>query len=472
MYPPQTSLIPATVSLVRFFFANGFSSFFQNYPYWYLGTTPFRYLIGPVVPFLYQIAHYFAPNAQLFTISIYLVIFGIILSGVGWTLLVSKVFPQKHSFTFYLLPFVLYLVFPWKYITGFAMDELSFFIAKCLLPFGLVAVWSYLKKKTSKSLAVASLVIMILILTHTGVITDIFIGSICLALAASWKEGKIKNIGRRVKSSLLPLGIAFLVSIFWYGPGFWIRILSNPSIGGKSGIGALLGVLGFLRILVPFFLAIAVVYFKSKFTDRFSVFIWSWLGAFFLITLFRFIANPAFYMDWASWFFEVEVGLFLLSFYFISHERYIRVLAPLVVAYLVTLIFHKSLGKPVFFSKNPPQEVNSVKNLSKMAGKNTVFVTGESVFWLNAFTDTLQVRGGRDEVSVNPLWFGASYNFRESQDALVIKKDLYKLNVTYVLVNTGDSKDYYKDFNNLPVWKKLGQVIWSGNGDEIYKIEQ
>ena len=47
MYPPQTSLIPAAVALTRYIAEHGFSG---NYPYWYLGTTPVRYLTGPVVP--------------------------------------------------------------------------------------------------------------------------------------------------------------------------------------------------------------------------------------------------------------------------------------------------------------------------------------------------------------------------------------------------------------------------------------
>ena len=47
MYPPHTSLIPAAVALTRYIAEHGFSG---NYPYWYLGTTPVRYLTGPVVP--------------------------------------------------------------------------------------------------------------------------------------------------------------------------------------------------------------------------------------------------------------------------------------------------------------------------------------------------------------------------------------------------------------------------------------
>lgn len=48
MYPPQTSLMPVQVALARFLEQGG--DIFVNYPYWYLGTTPFRYLTGPIPP--------------------------------------------------------------------------------------------------------------------------------------------------------------------------------------------------------------------------------------------------------------------------------------------------------------------------------------------------------------------------------------------------------------------------------------
>ena len=47
MFPAQLSFIPVTVALTRFIEANGFVG---TYPYWYLGTTPVKYLTGPVVP--------------------------------------------------------------------------------------------------------------------------------------------------------------------------------------------------------------------------------------------------------------------------------------------------------------------------------------------------------------------------------------------------------------------------------------
>ena len=54
IYPAQTSMIPAQIALVRFLEATGWQSANRNYPYWYLGTTPFRYLTGPILPIYRQ----------------------------------------------------------------------------------------------------------------------------------------------------------------------------------------------------------------------------------------------------------------------------------------------------------------------------------------------------------------------------------------------------------------------------------
>ena len=66
IFPAQTSLIPATVALVRWIETNGFSGL---YPYWYLGTTPVKYLIGPVVPGVLVGLHKFLPGSSLFDLS-------------------------------------------------------------------------------------------------------------------------------------------------------------------------------------------------------------------------------------------------------------------------------------------------------------------------------------------------------------------------------------------------------------------
>src|SRR5512136_2387298 len=91
MYPPQTSLIPATVALVRFFETFGFAAFTKNYPYWYLGTTPYKFLTGPIIPIAVSSIHQMLKNISLFDISIYLIIFSWLISALGWVILFFKI---------------------------------------------------------------------------------------------------------------------------------------------------------------------------------------------------------------------------------------------------------------------------------------------------------------------------------------------------------------------------------------------
>lgn len=77
VYPAQTSMIPVQIALARFLEQGG--SIFGNYPYWYLGTTPFRYLSGPILPLILVGLHKVLPFLSLFEI-----VFGVI--GVVWVI--------------------------------------------------------------------------------------------------------------------------------------------------------------------------------------------------------------------------------------------------------------------------------------------------------------------------------------------------------------------------------------------------
>lgn len=469
MYPPQTSLIPATVSLIRYFSIFGFAAFFQNYPNWYLGTTPFKYLIGPVVPLL-EVAIKSLFNVSLLSISTYLVIFFAILSGVGWVLLIKKFFSSDHVFfrpIFYLLPFTFYLLLPWKYLSGLAISELTSFIAFCLLPFVLLTF--------GRKIWLSSLAVAILMLVSTNVITSLIVGAVSLAVSRSLLNGKIKKPEKRIKKYLLSIFVGIIISTLWYGPRFWLIQIVNPGIGGGSIGQVLMRLLDFVRGLLPLVLAVIVVYFKSKFTSKLKVFAWIFFGSFAILTIFRFVANPAFWMDWTSWLTELEVGAFLilannLQFKIYNLQSISKILILIIFSWVVILFTYNVLGKPQLISTKPPEIISSLSKLAQVSGKNRVFVTGSSVFWLNVYFDTVQVRGGRDEVSIDPDWRLGAYNFREGVNPIIIDQDLKKLNVVYVLVNATGSSDFYKDYKNLSVWPQVGVAVAEIGEDTIYKV--
>src|SRR4030042_4336967 len=108
IYPPQISFIPVNVALTRFIEAGG--GFFAHYPYWYLGTTPFNYLTGPVVPGFMVVFHKIFPFLTLFDIAYLLIIASFIIGALGWGLLAREISGKK---SYFLIVTLITLVLPW-----------------------------------------------------------------------------------------------------------------------------------------------------------------------------------------------------------------------------------------------------------------------------------------------------------------------------------------------------------------------
>jgi hypothetical protein len=456
MFPTQTSLIPVGVALAKFLMQKGITAFFSNYPYWYLGTTPFRFLTGPVLPLITIFIKNHLPLSY-FEIQIYLVLASCVLSALGWAILVQGIKEEKFNLLSFVAYFLIFAVLPYKYLNGLALSEPSSFIAEMLLPFVLI-----LNRKNS-ILGVTAITLILLI--STNVFTILLFGMIVISLADSWEDGHIKKWIKPLKKDLIDLGFGVILSTFYYTPGFWLTILINPSIGGVPGANAILNLIGMGRNMIPIFLAFGVVYFSKRISSKINFLAWAWILVFAFLTLWRALSNIDFWMDWITWFGMIEIGVGILI---AGNIKKLRTLLALALPFLATFWVFTSLGQPVLISKNLPPEAESLAKLSEVAGKNLVFTSGTGVFWLNALYDTSEVRGGRDEVSINPDWLKLSYVFREGTDSEAISKGLEKLGVKFVLVNSGDSPDYYHDFKNSGLWGALGNPVWQGNGDTIY----
>ena len=492
MYPPETSLIPVTVSLLRHIDIHGWQVMFENYPFWYLGTTPFYYLTGPVVPVFGLIVHnlFSVPFFPLVTVFIFL---SFIASVAEWLILVNKVnFLMKNHQAIKniqgiaLVGFL--IIFPLRYLTAFAAGEASVVIARNLLPFGLISFWSVIGNPNKKNYVYAVLVISVLLLIHTTVLFDLIIGFISLALAKSFRKGKVNNIGTYIKIGFVVLLVGCLLSTFWYTPGYWWKLLVNPSIGGVSGVKVILRVFDFLKGTIPLVMAVFSVYFFGKLKYRLNVFVLVWTLSYFLFSAFRFIANPVFWMDWTSWFYGVEIGLAVFLATVIARSETLRISDPskiglkvrplfifLVIIFtfpfIVTFKYWDLLDKPSFVNASPPGVLKSLEMLNEVAEDDLVFISGSGVFWVNAFYDIMQVRGGNDRVSVHSSWIHDAYLLRESQDEEKINNVIKRLEISYILVHTGSSSEYYKDFTNTSIYDILCTNVSSVNGDIIYNCQ-
>src|SRR4030066_91324 len=190
MFPAQTSLIPVQIALIRFLEAHGWQAIFANFPYWYLDSTPFRYLSGPILPIITISLHRVLPNLGFF-------------------------------------PFV--LIFYFRLIKQF-------------------------QKKTAIFLI---LTITGLILLDTAIIpTLLFSMAIVFVSQTRWKR-----VEEKIKQTLIVLITALLIATLWYTPGYWLTLLTAPSLAGKS----LFSVAISLPRLLSVFLALFFAFFSARF---------------------------------------------------------------------------------------------------------------------------------------------------------------------------------------------------------------
>jgi len=482
MFPSQTSLIPIGVAVARFIEA-GNSLYSSWYPYWYLGV-PAIYLLGPVVPTLLVLLHKFFPGVGLFNLSFILITFSFIAGVIGWGVLARRISENRIVG---ILVFVFAAILPWRYLASLALEETTFLVARNFLPWVLFTIYYHLKESTNRRLVVCLLALSLLLLVNTSILPILIVGAGSIILAVSFREGedgkpgKLRGIWAYLKRFLKVLGIAVVVVTLWYTPGYWKTILFNPSIGGASVGKVLLRIFEILRNGLPFFLAIASVFFSGKFKSRITVFTLTWLLTFIFLSVFRLLGDPDFWQDWSSWFYELEIGIAFLAAqaaasvarkngYRYSIKIYIVIFILFLSPYWLSFRVYQTLGRPKLVSKTLPDGISSLAKAAELADGTRVFLSGSTVFWANALYDIDQVRGGQDKVAIHPYWDHAAYQIREGDSSELTSSWLQSLGVKYVLVHTPKSYEYYHDFVNLSKWEDVGRVVWQGNGDMIFEL--
>ncbi len=464
LFPSQTSLIPVTVALSSFFAKFGFKAFSLNYPYWYLGTTPYKYLTGPIVPIVESLING-AINVSLFNITIYLIILTYALSVLGWVLLLKKMGDLKNRTV--ILFTLLLLLFPWRLFSSLTLSEGSLVMAQNLIPFVLLSFWALLEKPNLKRYLFAVLTTLFLLLINTGVLPVFLVGLMSLTLAESFREGKLEKVGEVLKRTMAPFLLGFAAASFWYGPSYWLTILFNPSLGGVSGLKVIVKIFNLLRSTLPLFLAVVAVYFTRKIKDRKTVFILTWVLTFSFLTFFRFLSDPDFWQDWTTWFSQLEIGLVFILVFLKPKSPVLRGLFVLLPFVLTFFVFNK-LGKPALLGKVIPEGVRSLEQVSEIVGTQRVFLSGATVFWANALYDINQVRGGRDGVARDDNWAKGAWVLRESPSSEETKEWVDKLGVSYVLIHPENSPEYYHDFKFLEKWPTTAKSSQNILEDVIY----
>lgn len=464
---------------MQFFESNGISVFFEKYPYWYLGATSYKYLTGPLVPLLAKFLKDLSGIGDFYRVSFLLLAIFMILSLIGWFILIKKVLNEDNkniTAGFAVIMSLIYVILPWKYLSALTMDEVGNYLAKCMIPFVLVSVWLHLKHRRRLTLIFSVVCVAVLMLFSTSVIPTLLAGLAGIGLTISLKtdpdgsKPRFKYLTKRFKrlAGIFIGGIA--LSTLWYGVGYWWAIFTNPGIGGASGLAAMAKLIEFGRNMLPLVLVILVLKVSHKIKDRLSVFAITWFTTFGLLSLYRFLANPYFWMDWSAWFYEAEIGFMLIALAALRRKQRLVSILSILTPIIITGMVYFALGTPNLVENSRPPVFESLKLLGGIPESSKVFISGSNVFWLNTAYKTIQVRGGRDEASLLPGWQKDSYILRESEKPEELKQSIKRLGVSYVLVNLETSDDYYKDFKNIEVWKTVGKEVGRTNTEVLYSV--
>jgi len=504
MYPPSTSLIPVQVALTRFLENQGSAAVFGHYPYWYLGTTPFRYLTGPILPSFLALLHKILPNLSLFELMFGVIGICWVIGGVGVYLLVRRMRENEGLGRLMrvdlvaLIPAFFYLFGPiapflFRFSDGLHLIAFSF------LPFILLEYLKYLKLPRRRGAILLVVLISFLILLDTLIIPTLVLGIAAIFLAqVGWKKMEDK-----LKQSLLLIAYCLLLVTLWYTPGYWFTLLGAPSFGGKG----LVQVIIWLGKLLPAALAFTFAIFSAKFFKKRNLlrdFCFYWLFIFGFLTLIRFLSDPDFWLDWSSYGMELQFGFAVLGGLMLSNlfdrqgyqisniKNQIHILkiskacgfaiknilffiCIFALYFLIfTIVFSRYVLGTLQKDIASTVEYRIGKQLSEITKPGErVFLSGTTAFWLNAFFDIPQVRGGVDRAAVNSEWRKAVWEIRDGATAEAAEKWLKTLNVKYLVVHTKESEEFYHDFvypekfENNQSFKKL----FEQKGDIIYGVD-
>lgn len=475
-------MMPGTVALARFvessYIKEGWPALRtigeEWYPFWYLGV-PFRYLGGPVVPLLLSGLHHFLPKLTLFDLYFLLTAFFWLFGGVSLSLLVKKL-GQKTAVAF--LAGLVFLIGPYLPFL-FPYTDSLYLIGFSFLPLILFFYFEILKKWSVRKGIFLSVLIGLVLLISNLILPALLVGMLSLYLpTASWG-----SMEKQLKRTAVILAMGFVFATFWYGPYYWFHLWSVPSFAGK-GLGSVASLLIKLgSALIPILLAtFSVKQFRKRDNLLFN-FAFFWFFIFGFLTLMRFLSDPDFWQDWSGYALELQMGgaillAIMINWLLQASRRPVILrtlfLSGLVVALVLPWIFapQKFLGLRKDIQNSAEERLGSWL-AENVKSNERVYLSGTDAFWLNAFFDVSQLRGGVDQGATHPFWAKASYEIREGTDGKLAVNWLKALGISYLVVHEKESADYYHDFKQPEKFKKTSDLteVLRERGEVVYKVK-
>ena len=147
---------------------------------------------------------------------------------------------------------------------------------------------------------------------------------------------------------------------------------------------------------------------------------------------------------------------------------------------LIYYISSSYLTKPYYLIQ--PSEMNYTndykiavwldQNIDRTTGERA-YLTGTPAFWLTAFNDVPEIRGGADNAQPNPWWADIAYQINKGDDAEITTDWLQLMNVKYILVNYPESGTHYVDYENTGRFEKYELAAeFADGGFKMFKVPE
>ncbi|MBI2034179.1 MAG: hypothetical protein HYT11_00405, partial [Candidatus Levybacteria bacterium] len=201
-------------------------------------------------------------------------------------------------------------------------------------------------------------------------------------------------------------------------------------------------------------------------------------SSFLFLSVVRFVSDPDFVTDWIGYLLELQFGMAIIIGSVL--ERFIKkknswvfwagifVIVILLNCYIVSNLAIKQFSN---IGNAYQQKIITILKENVPKGER-VFLSGTPVFWINAYLDQAQIRGGNDSASVHPFWRHAAFQIREGKDPLVSRDLLFALGVPYVLVHKDDSEEVFRDFKVPAKFESRYFKNIAGENDMLYKVDK
>lgn len=460
---PQTSLVPTIIALSQFW-RDSWPHIFW-FPSWYLGT-PFRFLTGPVIPFIVVNFNKLIPFVSLGEIYLlWLFVAWLVGAPALWFWLRSWGMSRRGR----LIIIGLFLLLPgpvWSLSFGSGLRLMTV----ALLPITALIFHKTILSGKTQWLLLTGVWLGVQLLMHVASILDLVITIVAIGILTRNKVRTEQLIVRILGVLILAVSLATI----WYTPRFWLTVLFNPSFGGKP----LTQVLGWLVQLVQALLPLVIGWLaiKGKKFERWPrVIKWAALfgASFGFLTLIRFLSDVDFFIDWTSYILELQLVGAILGGWWLGRSRYTNRRFVIVFIFFILTISDGWVIWRVWGADQHYQETIAEFISQQVPSGERTFLSGSSVFGQNndANANFLQVRGGKDEAAVHPTWMMGAYNIREGTEPGTLKQWLQILGISYVLVHDKTSSEYFHDFKQTERFAELKKVA-ERDGDTLYTYKE